>query len=75
MKLARPIGFSLFSNIRCAGGTTDLFSRSPFVYGQKSASALDSGAFFAWDDPELCELVEEINQRFGNKIGDDIEEA
>ncbi len=75
MKLARPIGFSLFLNIRCVSGTTDLFSRSPFL-NEKLAP---SGAFLAniipWDDPELCELIANVDRQFGHNLGDDIEEA
>ncbi|WP_067096099.1 hypothetical protein [Marinomonas atlantica] len=70
MKLPRPLGFSLLTNSRCGSGTTDPHLRSALICDE-SALFAPSGAFLAtqkvmdWDDLELCKLVDQINERFG----------
>lgn len=74
MKPARLFRFSLFDS-RCAGGATDPRMRSPFMIEADHYDPAPSGAFLAssksipWDDPELCALVDAINQQFG-QLGD-----
>ncbi|WP_425641440.1 hypothetical protein ACPUEK_16015 [Marinomonas gallaica] len=72
MKLPRPFGFSLLANSRRGSGTTDPHLR--LTQSNEAALHAPSGAFLikqlmSWDDPELCRLVDAINQQFG-QLGD-----
>lgn len=62
-------------------GTTDPHLRSTLLLDERHYDIAPQGAFLAkceiidWGDPELCKLVKDIDQRFGQLRNIDRQEA